>query len=306
MIEETIKFMKYPSGLIFLCFFSISAHAEGEFEANVGLLLGYDSNVAIDEIDVFTTNGDGFVTGRFRLAYTNDFNNDQSVKLSYNLSDKRYRDNGQFDLQNQLASISYNIKYEEITFGLSYRYVDANLNSKQFLTLSQVNPSASWFISKQHYLRLAYTFHDKTLEYNSGRDANSHEFSANYYYFVNGFNSYFIVALKTREENAASDVFNYSAQQLRIAYQKRFDILDSPIKATINVQARRRDYNEAVNPLIQDYRLDKNYSSSFSLEWGLSEHWLVDWQIEYSDRQSNFDSVDFSQWLSTAGFEYRF
>ena len=169
-----------------------------------------------------------------------------------------------------------------------------------------MTPSVSWFISKQHYLRFAYTFYDKTLENNPDRDANSHELNTDYYYFMNGLNRYFIVAIKAREEDAKDDVFNYSSQQLRFAYQKRFDVAGYPLKATIDLTARKRDYNDEVLSTIADFRSDKNYSSSFSLEWEVGKHWIWDWQIEYSDRQSNLASVDFSQWLNTVGVEYHF
>lgn len=298
--------MNYPLGLVFLCLVTISIHAEGEFEINAGLLLGHDSNVAVDEIDLVTTNGDRFLTGRFGVAYENAIDDNQSFKLSYNLSDKHYGDNEQFNLQNHLASVGYNIKHDKVTYGLTYRYVHSNLDSKRFLTISQVTPSLSWFISKKHYLRFAYTFHDKTLEDNTGRNANSHELSSDYYYFANGLNSYFIVAVKARDEDADDELFNYSSQQLRIAYQKRFNISDHPLKASIDLRVREREYTTQIHPSIGDFRLDETYSSSFSLEWEVGEHWLWQWNMEYADRQSNLASVDFSQTLISAGFEYRY
>lgn len=298
--------MKYSSGLVFFCLFSAHIYADGSFDISAGVVLGHDSNVAVDEIDLFTAHSDNFITGRFGLGYENAFDDAQSFDLSYQLSDQHYADNQQFDLQNHLASVGYKLKYDKFTFGLTLRYVHSNLNSSHFLTLSQISPSVSWFISKRHYMRFSYTYHDKTLESNPARDANSDELSTDYYYFENGLNSYFIVSGKVREEDAIDSLFNYSSQQLRVAYHKRFDVASSPLKATIELRARRRDYNDEVNPEIEGFRLDKSYSSSLSLEWELAKHWLLEWQIEYSDRQSNLDSVDYSQWLIEAGFEYRF
>lgn len=291
---------------LYLCLYLISLSAMGQFEGDVGIEIGYDSNVSVDEIDLITPENDNFLTTRLGLAYHIPLQHEDEIKLAYRLSVKHYSDNNQFDLQTHFASVGYDFKVDKITYGLTARYIDSSLDSDSFLQLAQLSPSISWFVTKQHFVRTAYTFIDKSLEQNPTRDARTHELAADYYYFINGLHSYLIAGVKLRQEDAQDDLFDYYASQLRLAYQKRLAFGETQLKVMIDWRIRRRDYKDEILPTIMQFREDTRQSTELSIDWEIDSNWTLQWQAEYVDNNSNLTSVNYSQWVSTLAANYAF
>ena len=285
---------------------SFSTQAKNAFEFNAGLALGYDNDVSVDEIDLTTAKGDQFATARLSASAQVETLENQNLKGSYHFSNKHYADFNQFDLQTHLFSTSYDVKFDKVSGGVTLRYADSNLNNKGFLTLTQWAPYISWFVNKQHYLRFAYTYSDKSLVNNPLRDATSNEFATDYYYFANGLNSYFIAAVVFKREDANDEQFDYDSQKLRLGYQYRLDLMDFPTKVKLDVSYRRKDYNAAINQSIGEYRLDKNIAVGGMVELEIAADLSVQLDLEYTDNVSNLAAVDYTQWVSSVALNYQF
>ncbi len=292
----------YPSLLILLC----TPLCYAQLELSAGLELGYDTDVTVDEIDLTTEQSDRFYTGSFGLGYEWETAENQNIKLAYRLTDKRYADYGQFDLQNHMGTANYSYKGEDLTFTMAYRYVSSRLDSQAFLDLWQLSPSVSWFITKQHYVRLAYSYQDKSLENNPGRDGKQHELGGDYYYFADGLNRYWVASAKVRQEDAEDNVFDYRSVQFRLGYQFRFDLAGAPLKTTLDWKYRQRNYDEVINPSIGEEREDSRHTIGARLEWEWSKSWNWQVQAEYLDNESNLPSLSYSQWMTTVGLEYTY
>jgi hypothetical protein len=232
----------------------------------------------------------------------------EAAELSANISvnDRRYQDVSKFDLQTILTTLGYKYKTGETTLGFNYRFADAKLDGQGFLSLTQYSPSVSTFLSKQHFVRVAYTFIEKKLDDNPTRDSDSNEVAVDYYYFKNGLSQYFIFASRIRDEDALKNEFDFRSIQFRAAYKQRYTVLKKLNKLTIDYTHRNRDYDTATNPMINENRQDKRNTFGIENETVLSNRFSVTAEIQYIDNTSNLNSFDFSETVSSLGITYQF
>ena len=136
---------------------SCPALAELTWDIELGAGGGYDSNVTVDEIDLTSAVGDQFFALNASLSATYLVEQAHTFTASYSISDKNYRDLDRFELRNQLASLGYRFKHNDVTYGVNYRVVDAELGGNGFLALQQFAPYVSGFLSDKQFLRVGYT-----------------------------------------------------------------------------------------------------------------------------------------------------
>ena len=79
---------------------------------------------------------------------------------------------------------------------------------------------------------------------------------------------------------------------------------DSTIKLAYRYQVR--DYDQAINPGIGEFRADKRHRYEIELTIPLNERWSVLSEIIYNDYQSNLESSDYNQHLYQLTIRYRF
>ncbi len=272
----------------------------------VGLEYGYDDNVIVDEIDLASSSGDDFF--RFRGKGDVEFSPNEKDEFSAGISfsELQYNGNDQFDLRTILASAGYKRKINKYTLGFDIHHADAELGGDGFLTLTQISPSVSTFINRQHFLRGAYTYIHKDLDSTNVRDADSDEFSLDYYYFKNGLTQYFIVSGKLRFDDADDDELDYWSYQLRSAYKQRYHIFEQKNQLTIEFRYRDRDYDEIVNSTINDFRRDKRTTFSIENSWRATDNLDVILEYEYVDNESSLDSFDFDENAYSIALNYDF
>ncbi len=277
-----------------------------EFDGTVGIEYGYDSNVVVEEIDVTSSSSDSFLRLRGKGSATFRFDERHSASASLSISDKSYKDDEAFDLQTRLFSSGYKYKNKGYTLGVDYRHASADLGGNDFLTLTQISPSLSFFLSKQNFFRLAYTSIEKELDNNPTRNSDGDNFGIDYYFFRNGLNNYFISSVKYRQEEAQDDIFSFDSYQLRFAYKKRFEVLGYKSRLTLDVKYRQRDFEEAINPTINDFRADKRRTFGVNNEVELSDEitWLID--ITHINNGSNLTGLDYQETIVSTGIEYQF
>lgn len=289
---------------------SLGALAEQAENLKVGgdiaVEYGYDSNVVVEELDLSTSLGDSFL--RYKLSADADytFNDAASASGSLSWSDKRFNDASNFDLRTILASLDYKYKYNDITFGIAVRHADAELGGKGFLALSHLSPSVSFFLSKKHFVRLAYTYSDKTLDDNPLRDATGHELGASYYYFQNGLNRYLILGVKRHLADATDPLYDFSAIELSAAYKQRYQLFSRKNQLSVAVDYRERDFDEIINPAINDFREETRSELSLQNETELLQHLMLQLSLSYIDNQSNLNTFDYSetQYGLTASYSF--
>lgn len=306
--------IKNSTVALLLCVLLVSQNAQASnqqnqalsIEGEVGIEYGNDSNVVVEEIDLTSSFGDTFFKFRGKGSAEYRFTDEHSASVSLSLTDRNYADAEAFDLQTVLFTSGYKFKHEDVTLGLDYRHASAELGGNDFLTLTQISPSASFFLSKKNFFRLAYTNIQKELDNNPARDADSHEYALDYYFFWKGLNDYFISSVKFRQEEAEEALFNYDGYQLRFAYKKRYEMLDFKSRITLDLRYRERDYNDLIDPSLADFRKDTRRTITFNKEVELTAKLSALIDIAHIDNQSNLENLDYNETIISTGLEYQF
>ncbi|MEQ3653205.1 MAG: hypothetical protein ABNH21_16995 [Glaciecola sp.] len=276
------------------------------FDGQLEALVGGDNNVVVEEIDLSTSNNDSFFTfkTKFDLDYTFDANHSLSAAISY--SDKSYSEATNFDLQTTLSTLGYKFKYDKLSFNLDYRKADAKLGGNDFMVLTQVSPAVSFFVNKQNFMRLAYTSIDKDLVNNPARDAQSNEYSVDYYFFKSGLREYFISSVKVRKEDAFNTVFDFNSYQIRLAYKRRYQLIDFDSRLTLDARYRSREFDSVLNPTIGAMRVDKRQAFRVLNEVELIENLFWNTEVAYVKNNSNLSAAEFSGAEVMSGISYEF
>lgn len=277
-----------------------------QISGEVGIEYGNDSNVVVEEIDLTTSFGDTFFKFTGKVGAEFEFDGRQTVSASLSLTDRNFSDAETFDLQTVLFTSGYKFKHEDFTFGFDYRHANAELGGNDFLTLTQISPSISFFLTKKNFFRLAYTNIDKELDNDPSRDADSNEYAIDYYYFWKGLNDYFISSVKWRQEEAENGLFSYDGYQLRLAYKKRYDMLDFKSRLTLDVRYRARDYNDVFDAALGDFRKDTRRTFTLNKEVELTAKLSALLDIAHIDNTSNLANLDYNETVVSTGLEYQF
>jgi len=273
---------------------------------DVDVDFGYDSNVSVNEIDLITAEGDRFIRLGFgaELEYQPAATN--NLNLRYKLSDKRFDDFSDLDIQTHMISTGAEHQFVRWKAGLVYRYIDANLGGDDFLKMSQWAPSVSGFVNKQHFVRLGYVNGRKWFVDNPERNASSNELSLDYYYFLNGIRQYVAVGTKLKHENTSDPQFDYQLRQFRIRYQYRMTLLNLPAQVDLGWRYQRREYDEARTSSINDFRLDKRNHFDAGIEFRLQQRLTAAVETEYRKNSSNLPAADYIERIYTIGLRYQF
>ena len=306
MPEKTKISHQIVSLLVVVCSFSSLADEKFSWDGELAIGSGYDSNVTVDEIDLNARTGDHFFKYEGKLGFDYDMSDSQTTRMSFKVSEKRYNDVEQLDTWNQFFSMGYTYRVGKVNYGIDFRHIDSELNGQDFLTLKMYSPFVSGFLAKKHYVRFGMNHIEKNLKARPLRDATSNEYSADYYYFINGLNNFFILSAKYKNENAEDLVFSYDSVQLRAAYERRFELFTLPTKARLDIRVRERRYDEEINPQISEFRQDTRKRLGLSLDSEISSRLTVFAEAAYVDNDSDLSTLQYHESLFTLTLKYEF
>ncbi len=312
MLSDKVFSRFLISLVLALSFVGASKSVKGEeaggfsFDGELEAFWGNDNNVVVEEIDLTTSTSDHFFTLKGKGGFDYNFDRQHSASAALTYRDKRYSSADRFDLRTILSTVGYKFKHEHYTINVDYRQADAKLGGNDFLSLTQFSPSASFFLTKKNFFRLAYTSIEKELVNNPVRDAKSDEYGLDYYFFWNGLNDYFISSIRLRQEDAQDPIFNFGSYQLRLAYKKRFALMGYRSRLSLDAKYRERDFDTSINPLINAFRVDKRSSLSATNEVEVLSNLFWTLELEYVSNDSNLASADFSETEITSGILYQF
>lgn len=276
------------------------------YEADIELGYGYDSNVSVDDVDLTTNVGDQFADLRLSGKISYETENDAEFSAGLTLSEKLYDTFDRFDGSLALATLSANKELGDVELGIAARYVDYDLDDRDFLSLSQVSPSLSWFPSKETYVRLTYEYSDESYERNNGRDNERHELGGAFYYFINGLRHYISFQAQLSEEDADSELFNNDAWQFRANYHRTFKLFSADAELKLSYRFQNRQYDDLSDPDIGDFREDDRNRYELELEIPFATKWAIVSEIIYNDYESNLESADYTQEVYQVTLKYEF
>lgn len=305
----------YSNSIVFALMVGIGAvgtanHAFAEnkkspFKAKASVGIEYDSNISVEELDANTTRSDHAVLLDLDLGYKKRLTNELDVGIGYSLSQSLYDELDQFDIQTHM--LSGNLKYDfgHTSAGVNYYYADSTLDRDDYLTLSQINPFLSHYFTKKWFGRAAYSYSDKKFDGRADRDAQVDAYSGDLYYFIEGAKHYLMVGYKFRQDDAESARFDYDGHQFKLRWVKRLSLMERESKLRMGYVYERRDYDD-ISSAGMEQRQDDRQRWSADLEFPVYQQGFVRLEYEYSDYDSNIDSLTYTQHIAGLRIGYRF
>lgn len=311
--SSSISVVPCLSVLCLSVYSGIAAAEENAFSWNneIGAGYGYESNVSVEEIDLNASLGDQFLTYDAKIGGKYQLNANHAFSFSVKGSEKQYNDAEQLDLSNRFFSAGYAVKSKQVNYGFDFRFINTDLNDQDFLKLRLYSPYVSGFLAKQHFVRFGLNVGSKELVSQPQRDANSNQFSADYYYFLNGLNQYLILGAKYKNENTQDSQFSFDGLQLKAALEFRFTLLERPTKTRITTQYRQRDFDDANLNADEDGeggtpRQDTRQQVSLLVESEIIEDLSVNMQSAYIDNESDIQSLSYHEKQLSMRVKYQF
>ncbi len=300
------RFSKLASGASALVVMSAAAHAQEVSPPKPGTILTfegkigaeYNSNVAVQELDANTGQGDWAATINARGEISGSPVEKFALRAGYEFSQSLHEEFDAFDitLHRGFADASYDIG--GVNVGVVANLAQANLAGDKYLTFWQVSPFVSHQFNDKLFLRVAYAATDKSFEGRPGRDATSNAVSGDAYVFLNGTTQYIAVGGKALEEDANDNTLDYGAGSARVRYVQRFPVFDRDMTFRAGVEYEKRDY-DAPTPSIGAPRSDKRSGVDLSLEAPITENVVVEGVYRYGDYQSNLASADYNEQVAS-------
>ncbi|XOV80311.1 MAG: surface lipoprotein assembly modifier [Aestuariibacter sp.] len=265
-----------------------------------------DSIIVVDEIDNITSEGGDsaklYASARYRYLASDDM----QYSAAYSFSTKNYRHSSELDTKLHILSGSFRHKWQRFSGGVRAHYIEAELGNKDFLQIEQVSPYVSFFLNKFWYMDLSYRRANKEVFTDEGRSGSSDMLSADIYYFLQGTRHYWQFGGKYRQEETDNAQFTYDEQQLHLSYLYTFPVYGWDHELKLAYLYQRRDYDEVVDPLITDFRLDKRDEWEVELTSNFTERFTTTLLYSRSENDSNNPQQIYQQNALSLMFNYHF
>lgn len=275
-----------------------------EFSAEVGVGLEYDSNVTVDELDASSNQSDYSLVLDAELKMEHQFSETLDMALTYDFSQANYEEFSFVDRQTHLLGLDLGTRFGKVNGGLTLYYINARLDGDGFLEYYRGSPYLSGFLSRRWFARGAYVYSDKTIEQNPFRDAESHAGEMDFYFFRRGLRSYFNLGYKYKGEDATADRYDYSANNFKLRYIHRFELLGEVLKTELSWRYEHRDYS-GITPSIGEEREDRRHRWKIDLEYPVLDKGSISLYGGYGDYDSNFPRSDYDQHVIGTRLSYR-
>jgi hypothetical protein len=274
------------------------------FSAEVRVGAEYDSNVSVDEVDAASEQSDYAALLDAQLGYQRKFAGGTELSLGYDFSQTLYDEFSDLNRRTQMFSTDLQREFGEVDMGVSYHYVDSQLDNNDFLTMKRTSPYASMFLSKRFFSRLAYVYTDKEIIDRKERDADTNAGEADLYWFRSGLRSYFNVGYRYKDEDARGDRFDYKSNSVKLRYIQRFQLFERLAKLELAWRFEDRDYSSPTPSIGQD-RNDDRHRWEVDVEIPVLEDAAIKIYYKYSDYDSNLPRADYQQNIAGSQFIYR-
>lgn len=274
-----------------------------QFNVEVSVGGEYDSNVAVDEVDLNSSQSDYALTMGAKFEAHTKLSNTTELDLSYDYSQSLYNEFSEVNRQTHILGSNFDLDMGKLDGGVSLYYIDSRLDHNKFLTFYRASPSLSGFVAKKWFIRGAYVYSDKSIERSSERDAISNSGEVDVYYFYRGLRSYFNLGYLYKYEDAEAQEFDYRSGNLKLRYIQRFDIFTKVATLELAFRYEDRSYTSPT-PSIQDERSDQRQRWRIDLEIPVIERGAIKFYVAYGDYQSNLPRADYDQNIIGTRFVY--
>jgi hypothetical protein len=281
-----------------------NTNAADNFSAEVGIGGEYDSNVAVEEVDISSSQSDYALTLNAGLGFKQEVTEKTEVGISYDYSESIYDEFSQVDRQTHIVGTNFGLDLNKADTDITFFYINSRLDGQAFLELYRASPSISGFLSKKWFARGAYVYSEKIIENSEDRDATTNAGEADVYYFRRGLRSYFNLGYRFRDEDATADRYDYKSNTIKLRYIHRLDMFSRTAKLEFAWRYEDRDYSSET-PSIGEKRGDERHRWRADFELPLIAGSAVQLYYGYADYESNLPQAEYDQILTGTRFIYR-
>lgn len=267
----------------------------------------YDDNVAVDENDNTSFDGDVGASLELDTGYRLVNEKDTRVEIGYEFRETAYQDRTDFGYQTHRPSLNAWTRLDGWRFAFNYAFDHALLDRNFFLSQHILSPSVGGFASETIYLSAFYRYSDRN--YNRGddaRDADNHQAGADaYWYFDREERGYVSIGTSYTDEDARGPEFDYTALSGRASVQWPITLFDHEGRLRLSYTYQTRDY-DSITPSIGAIRDEDRHTLRAYGDLELTERLRALVEYRYVNRNSNLPSANYTENVVSAGFRYRF
>lgn len=276
-----------------------SARADDSpFSAKVSTGVQYDDNLSVSEIDQASSAQDYAALIDAGLGFKHKTSGKTEFSAGYDFFQSAHFERSDFDIRTHRGSVGLKQDFGRFDLGVDYNYVYSTLDNAGFLTYQLLSPYAASRLSKQFYVRAAYSYADKDFKSRPARDATVNAGGVDVFYFIDGTTTYLLFGYKYERENAVGPEFDFNAHNLKVRLTQKFPFAGRKGSVKLGWRYENRNY-DSITPSIGAIRDDKRNRFQAEVEVPLSDHIYAHAEYEYSDFNSNLPSVNYTQNLAT-------
>jgi hypothetical protein len=270
----------------------------------------YDDNVAVEQNDDNSANGDVAAVMEIDAGYKLIDEKDQRVEVGYNFYQSIYQDLSAFNYQAHNPSIMAWTKQGGIKLGAEYSYTHSMLDESFFLDQHMIAPTISAFVTEDFFVTAYYRYYDKN--YNQGddaRDAKTHQTGADVYYYFDRPNKGFLsVGGGFTSEDTRGDAFDYDGFMGRASVQMPVELLAHKGKVKFSYAYQKRDYDNdaSLTVLPGDKRADDRHTFRLSTEMEVTDDLKAIAEVRHITRNSNLSVSDYEENIGGLSLRYSF
>ncbi|WP_304634600.1 hypothetical protein [Pseudoalteromonas sp.] len=304
--------MRTLTTLVVMSAMTLSIHAtaaDGTFNAHAQIGLTSNSDLAIKELDVISSQSD---TGTLLSAgLSAEFKATDALKFtpSYRYENTNYHTLDQYDLSLHQYGLDTNYKLAHTDIGFRYDGATAQVANKTFLTLDQGSLYIGHFVNNTTYLRAALKAGEKQFTTQPARDAQSLGLDTSLFYFINQGNTMLLLGASLDKEEATEQQYDFSGWTLNTRVSHTFTAFGNTNKASIGWRYQDKDYQENHNDMLTEPTPSRDESRHvLTAHWQLS---LLDslsliTEAEYGDYQSQLEVNTYTQSIASISLRAEF
>lgn len=281
-----------------------SAEPAGQWSFSAGFGVKHDSQVAVQELDTSSGEGDFAALLDLGVGYRHTLTGKATLRADYALSHTQYHDLTDFNLTIQRGSVEAAYDFAAVDAGVAYHYIDARLDGDGFLVMQQTTPYVARLFGNGVYLRGSYSYTDKRFDDNATRDARNDALSGDAFVFFNDMKTYVVVGYKHNWEEARDAQFDYRGGQVSAQVNHKVGFADRELRLRSRVRYESRNYDD-VSADIGRERGDDRYRFDVGVAFPVVSAFTATVQYEYADNRSNLPSADFTQHMISLRLETR-
>ena len=296
------------------CLLATSVMADVSYSGSANLQAGYDSNVAVNELDRASNSADSSLMYGAKLGAKWQPAKAYSFSINAGQQFTDYQHSDDFDLTLTTVSASAALSNHLGKWALNSYVADARLNKDGFLLYQQHGVSWGKMWDPKLYTRFSVDGIIKQFDTQSVRDANAARLGVSAFFFTDTANEMVNIGYAYQNERAEVSEFDFASHSAQAKWQYPVNLFARQLLWQAEYHFELRDYagsgvtsslplNTSNAP---QARLDQRHRVSLGLAYTLTDYFTVDIKANYADYHSNADNADYSESQAVVGMTLAF